>query len=86
MSAPGFSIETTLANERVCRIVEDVTAAWWAVEDALLGALEHAETGRPDLADCQDRLPVVLLQVQEAERLAHAEVVATRAMLKGGRP
>jgi hypothetical protein len=83
MPAPGFSMEATLANERVCRTIEDVIDAWYAVEAALLGALEHDELGTPHLADCEDRLRVVLLQLQEAERLAHAEVAATRTMLGG---
>jgi hypothetical protein len=83
MPAPGFSIEATLANVRVCRTIEDVIDAWYAVEDALLGALEHDEAVTPHLADCGERLPVVLRQLREAERLAEAEVAATRTMLGG---
>jgi hypothetical protein len=83
MPAPGLSIETTLANERVCRTIEDVTAAWDAVEDAMLGALEYVDIDTPHLADSEARLDVLLHRLEEAERLAHAEVAAARSMVGG---
>lgn len=37
--------------------------------------------GRSDLRRCEAEIPAAVRQLEEAERLAHAEVEATRAML-----
>jgi hypothetical protein len=48
----------------------------------VLGWLEYDDQGTPHLADCEERLPVLLHRLREAERVAHAEAEATRAMLR----
>jgi hypothetical protein len=85
MPCPGFSMEHTLANERVWRVGEDVRRAWYDLEDALLGALEHDDLGTPYLAECEASIAAALRRLEEAEKLAHADVAATQAMLKSER-
>jgi hypothetical protein len=81
MPAPGFSLEATLANERVWSVVDAVDEAWHDLREALLGALEYDDLGTPHLDGCEAAIPAAVRRVEEAERVAHAEVAATRAML-----
>lgn len=55
--------------------------AWEDLRQALIGALEYDDLDTPHLHRCENEIPSALSRVQEAERLANAEVAATRAML-----
>lgn len=81
MPAPGFSMEATLANERVWTVIDAVDEAWHELQHALIGALEHDDLGTPHLDGCEADIPGAIRRVEEAERIAHAEVAASHAML-----
>jgi hypothetical protein len=54
---------------------------WYDLREVLLGALEYDDLGKAHLRHCEVEIPAALPRVQEAERLTHAEVEATGAML-----
>lgn len=78
---PEFSLDTTLANARVFDVIDDVTEAWFALRDALIGALEYDDIETPHLRARAHDIPAAVARLDKADCLARAEVASTRLML-----
>jgi hypothetical protein len=79
-----YSTETQRALDRMFATTDAVIEAWQELQHSAAGALEYHDDPASSawLSDRRERIPADLRHIEEAEKLAHAEIAATRARVE----